>query len=246
MGLKIWFLSDTHCLHKNLRVPDCDLVIHCGDEAHQPNPTVNLLESLQFFEWFSKLPMPKIFVPGNHSTAIYHKLLLPEQFPEVQFLIHREVEHEGLRIFGSPWTPTFGANHWAYIRDRGKLEKVWNTIPEDTDILVTHGPPKGVMDLAYNVERWVDEIGQQKWKFTDEIVQTGCKALWNRVSRIKPRIHAFGHIHRNSGLLNNGVLFQNGTCFVNCSCIADSTSLPYKSGYVLELSGKQIKNIEEV
>lgn len=218
--MKIWFISDTHGLHNNLNIPEVDLIIHCGDESNNSNPHLNEHESRRFFEWFSVLPAKKIFVPGNHSTAIYNGLVKPEEYPSIKFLIHELYEYNGLKIFGSPYTPSFGTS-WAYMRKRNRMFDVWENIPNNIDILLTHGPPKGILDLTRDRE-------------TNNIVQVGCKSLHNKVMQIKPKIHAFGHIHREAEFYNNGILNIDNITFINCSCLNHRQNLFY-NGYILEL-----------
>ena len=98
--MKIWFISDTHCEHENLEVPEVDAVIHCGDESNHGNPWMNEAEARSFFEWYSALQIPlKIFVPGNHSTAIEQGLVRGSDFPAVKFLIHESTEWNELKKF---------------------------------------------------------------------------------------------------------------------------------------------------
>ncbi len=204
--MKIWFISDTHTRHEQLRVPEADVVIHCGDEANVRKPWLNSLQSRPFFNWFTSLPIPvKIFVPGNHSTAVEEGLVRAEEFPSVHFLIHQSLELGGLKIFGSPYTPIFFA--WAYNKLREDLDAIWQTIPDDTDILVTHGPPKGILDVT------------RDWR-SREPVHIGSKSLTRQVQqRIQPRIHAFGHLHDEPGIQNSGTVTHGRTQFINCSCV---------------------------
>lgn len=212
----IWLISDTHERHDEIKVPkNIDMVIHAGDEANSSNPWVNFKSSLKFFEWFSNLDIEhKIFVPGNHSTAIFNGFITEDFAPTVKFLIHDEIIIDGYKIFGSPYTPSFGKS-WAYMKDRSKLHDVWATIPEDTDILVTHGPPKGILDLC-------DDIDDH-----NQIFQAGCKALRNRVEVIKPKVHVFGHIHSSEKFSNQGMYYSGQTYFVNASCLDHSGNVSH-------------------
>lgn len=220
--MKIWFLSDTHCEHQGLEVPEADAVIHCGDESMHGNAWMNEPEARRFFEWYSALEIPtKIFVPGNHSTAIEQGLIRGSDYPEVTFLIHQAMEWNGLKIFGSPWTPMFF--DWAYMKARSELDMVWQSIPDDIDILITHGPPKGIMDMTADMH-------------TREPVHVGSKSLMRHVEeRIKPRIHAFGHIHDERGISNFGTIIRGGTQFINCACCDLSCRLVH-NGFVVEIS----------
>jgi Icc-related predicted phosphoesterase len=209
---RIWFLSDTHSFHPKINVPHCDMVIHCGDESNFFKPVLNFKEAFPFFEWFSNLDIKhKIFVPGNHSTAVYNNLITPDQYPNIKFLIHEFTEIDDIRIFGSPYVPAYG-RLGAYMRSRDKMYEVWNSVP-DCDILITHGPPKGILDLTQDKE-------------TKKIVQVGCNSLTKKVFEKKPIIHAFGHIHEEKGCYNYGQLTRGSTTFINCSYIKNHPQGP--------------------
>ena len=219
--MKIWFISDTHNEHEQLQVPDVDLVIHCGDESESGNAHLNEPEGRNFFEWYSALDIPtKIFVPGNHSRAIEQGLIRAENFPKVTFLIHEMTEWNGLKIFGTPFTPVFF--DWAYMRERSELDPIWQSIPDAVDILVTHGPPKGVLDVTRDMD-------------TRQPVQVGSKSLRRHVlERIKPRFHAFGHIHDENGIRNFGTETRDATQFINCSCCNTAGKIK-NQGWIIEV-----------
>ena len=222
--MKIWIISDTHGYHTLLEAPDVDMVIHCGDEANHPNPAMNQHESYSFFDWYRNLPIKhKIFVPGNHSTAIEAGMVLPSDYPEIKFLIHELCEIEGIRIFGSPYTPKFC--DWAYMHKRNRMQAVWENLPE-CDILVTHGPPKGILDLTRD-------------KDNGSLVQVGCKSLYNKVMELKPKIHAFGHVHTEKDCYNTAVLQRSGITFVNAACLSHTKE--FYRGSIIEIS-----SVEEV
>lgn len=219
--MKIWFISDTHCRHEQLQIPDVDLVVHCGDESESGQALVNEPEARQFFDWFSRLAIPtKIFVPGNHSTAVEQGLVQPTDYPDIRFLIHSETTWMGLKIFGSPYTPAFF--NWAYMKPRAEMDPVWQTIPAGVDILVTHGPPKGILDLTRDMD-------------SGEPVHVGSKSLRVHVEeRIGPRIHAFGHIHDEKLFRNFGSVTRGQTQFLNCSCCNLQGQLT-NPGHVIEI-----------
>ncbi|MEQ1826080.1 MAG: metallophosphoesterase [Pirellula sp.] len=220
--MKIWFISDTHNKHRLLQIPGgLDAVIHCGDESEAGNAEFNEPEARRFFEWFSQLEIPtKIFVPGNHSTAIEKGLVRASEYPAIQFLIHDQLEWNGLKIFGSPYTPKFF--EWAYMKPRPDLDAVWQSIPSDIDILITHGPPKGVCDMTCDMD-------------SGEPIHVGSQSLMRHVEqRIRPRIHAFGHIHDESKFKNFGSIKLGETMFINCSCCDVANRLKHH-GIVIEL-----------
>jgi Icc-related predicted phosphoesterase len=219
--MKIWFISDTHNLHRELVVPDVDVVIHCGDESTHGNAWMNEPEARRFFEWYSELDIAtKVFVPGNHSTAVEQGLIRAEEYPNVEFLIHDSLELNGLNLFGSPYTPRF--HDWAYMKKRTQLDVVWQSVPDEVDILITHGPPKGVLDLTRDIE-------------SKALVQVGCTALRRHIDeRIKPKIHVFGHLHDEKGISNYGMFTRGETRFINCSC-CDLACTLLNPGFVVDV-----------
>lgn len=192
--MKILFLSDTHSQHRKLKdLPEADLIIHGGDISKMGRDH----EVEDFMRWFSGLDYQyKIFIAGNHDFFFEGETPKSIQrfLNENTFYLHSSsVEIEGLKIWGSPYTPTFF--NWAFNADRGKeIAKMWNGIPADTDILVTHGPPFGILD---------------KTTAADNV---GCEELWEKVNKIKPKYHLFGHIHEASGIFNTAeTIFINGS-----------------------------------
>jgi Icc-related predicted phosphoesterase len=220
--MRCWFISDTHTHHRLLRVPaNIDIVVHCGDESESGNEWFNEAEARDFFDWYSELDIPgKIFVPGNHSTAMEKGLIQPFEYPKIHFLIHSQVEFQGLTFFGTPFTPKFF--NWAYMRPRSELDSVWQTIPDCVHILITHGPPKGLLDVTLDMD-------------TREPVHVGSKSLTRHVTqRIKPLLHAFGHIHDERGIKNFGLQNEANITFVNCSCCDIGNQL-VNHGFVFDI-----------
>ena len=188
-----------------------DIAIFSGDESNSRDPYQNEQESLSFLEWYSVgfKAKQKIFIAGNHSTAIAKGLITKKQIEKkgIIYLENSSVEIEGLKIWGSPITPTFG--DWSFMRDRDKLNKLWQGIPSDSDIVIVHGPPKTVLDLSYNR--------------VNELEFCGCSALLKRMLDIQPKLMCFGHIHNNKDIINSGtkVLANCKTIFSNGSCVTD-------------------------
>jgi Icc-related predicted phosphoesterase len=106
------------------------------------------------------------------------------------------------------------------MRKRHKMHDVWQSLPTYVDILVTHGPPKGILDLTHDHD-------------TGSLIQVGCTSLRKAVDRIKPKIHAFGHIHDEEGVSNFGIYDNGVTKFINCS-VCDRRGKFKNSGLVLE------------
>lgn len=210
--MKIWHISDTHGYHDLLEIPnDIDCVIHSGDCSNYRNPYNNEPEVRNFITWFSNLQIQyKIYVAGNHDTSIEKGLITKDNFEQagINYLFNNTVIIEGLKIWGSPYTPQFCG--WAFMKDRGKISRVWDKIPEDTDIVVCHGPPKAILDLTYNRDR--------------ETEMCGDSALKKRILKLQPKLVLFGHIHNYKDIINAGTVKLSicDTIFSNGSVVTDN------------------------
>lgn len=209
----IWHLSDTHSYHKQLIVPEgIDIVIFSGDESNYRDQFRNEPEFKDFIQWFGSLNIPhKVFIAGNHSSYIYHNEKdAIDWFNHygIYYLHNETIIVEDIKIWGSPYTPTFG--NWYYMKPRHKTDKIWSQIPDDTDIVVVHGPPKGILDLSY------DRSGRLEY--------CGDTALRKHIlHRVKPKFMMFGHIHNTHDIVNAGVmkLSKYPTIFSNGSVVTD-------------------------
>jgi Icc-related predicted phosphoesterase len=191
-GLRLVCMSDLHSLNYAFQVPAGDVLIIAGDICGY-----GTLDELKVFDDFlSGLPHPhKLLVAGNHDWPFARvdpseaKLLVKNAI----YLMDSGIEIEGIKFWGSPWQPEF--YNWAFNLPRGpELARTWAKIPDDTDVLITHGPPYGVLDEIYNGKR------------------VGCQDLQDALERVKPKVHVFGHIHEGYGVLE-----RNGTTYVNAS-----------------------------
>lgn len=195
--MKITFISDTHGHEPKL--PGGDILVHTGDLTKHGYRSEVIKQLNYLHEQLDKYKHI-VIIPGNHDFwAERH----PEEFKEASLsagitaLIHEGIEIEGINFWGSPATPTF--HNWAFNYDMPEIEKIWDKIPSNTDILITHGPPHGVRDLTF---------------FQNN---AGCPLLLEKVREIKPRIHAFGHIHEAAGIAQNSfTLFVNSATEVIC------------------------------
>lgn len=210
--MKIWHISDTHSYHSLLKVPEnIDLVIFSGDESNYYESWKNEPECRDFINWFSGLSIKyKVMIAGNHSSYInkngreFRQLCLDKN---IIYLENEGVEIETFKIWGSPFSPTFG--NWYFMKDRSKMDNLWQNIPEDTDILITHTPPKGILDLSYNRQHSLEACG--------------CRSLMSHIMRVKPLLACFGHIHNSEDMVNAGtrVLPELRTIFSNGSVVTD-------------------------
>lgn len=188
-------ISDTH--NRQPTLPDGDVLIHAGDLTQ--SGTFDELHAT--LTWLSSQPHPiKIVIAGNHDLLLDVKQDVtgnkiksttePSRSPEalraslpwddIIYLQNQSTtiscpNGRRLRIYGSPHSPRNG--NWAFQYPR--VEDVWDgTVPEDTDVLVTHAPPRGHCDL----------------------LGLGCVYLLHELWRVRPRLHVFGHIHEGAGV----------------------------------------------
>jgi len=187
--------SDTHGCHDYVTPPDGDILMFAGDLcAYGHNKEVK-----GFGTWLGALSHKhKIVIAGNHDWPFQNNRgEALSRLPEDCIYLHdSSVEIDGIKIYGSPWQPEFC--DWAFNLKRGKeLKEKWDKIPNDTDILVTHGPPAGIKDGVHGIP-------------------VGCADLYDAVQRVKPRYHIFGHIHAGYGAVK-----RNDTVYMNVSICDD-------------------------
>lgn len=186
--LKILLFSDTHGKHDELKIEgEYDIAFFSGDAGTYRDPYQNESSILDFIEWYSSLAniKHKVWIAGNHCTSIEHGLIDTKKLSEEKGLIylqHESIEIEGLKIFGSPYTPRFGYG-WAFNVDRGEsMKRYWSEIPDDTEFLIVHGPPYGILDAVMSGER------------------VGCEDMIERINNLKNlKLVQYGHIHEDYG-----------------------------------------------
>jgi len=211
--MRLVLLSDTHNLHSALGpLPAGDAVLHAGDITGLGTRP----EIADFLAWYGSLPYRhKIFIAGNHDFLFERNPAVAEALVPagITYLRDSALEIEGLKIWGSPWQPWFG--DWAFNLERGpRLAEKWARIPDDVDVLITHGPPHGTLDQT------ADHPPEA----------AGCEALRERLPALaRLRLHQFGHIHEAYGQLTSG-----SCTFVNAS-ICDRQYRPRNPPIVVEL-----------
>lgn len=213
--MRITVISDTHTRHGLIPMEDLpggDLLLHAGDIM---NSGYNKNDILDFCTWFHSLDQyeNKVFIAGNHDRmfenhpeeveALINPYLNIDYIQDDEFVIYGDgpegnSPNDNIRIYGSPWQPEFYS--WAFNLKRNSLELSgkWEAIPDNTDILVTHGPAFGTLDT----------VEGRPWD------NLGCELLAERIERLKPKIHVCGHIH--SGY---GYVFKDGTHFFNAAIL---------------------------
>lgn len=185
---KIIAISDTHNRHDKLIIPECDILIHAGDWSGQGTKS----EVTNFAKWLNKQTQCKeiVVIPGNHELYFERglpdsKLWFTEECPRAKLLIDEGCEIDGIKIWGSPVQPWF--HDWAWNRKGTEIQKHWDAIPEGTNILITHGPPYGILDQTTYAN---GDIRPE---------HLGCPNLMERIKIVKPDLHFFGHIHYPGG-----------------------------------------------
>lgn len=216
--MKIVFISDTHGYLRERDIPEGDVLIHCGDACSSGQ----MFEFERFVDQIREIACRfkvTLYTPGNHDRCVQ---AMPQICREMfdgnvneprKMLLHEPFEFEGVKFFGSPWTPEFF--NWAFMYPREKGKEIWATVPDNTDVLFTHGMPYCVLDRV------------------DEDEHAGCRDLRARIAAIKPKVFAGGHLHLEGGQRAE----INGTTFINAAICDDSytPSRPPQT-FILELA----------
>jgi hypothetical protein len=212
-NLRICCLSDTHGYLPE--VPQCDLLLIGGDicPAYDHSLSFQKLWVIDnFLPWLEKTPAKqRIYIAGNHDF-IFEKLGAPQYLDHPMYVGNKAAvkylqdssfyfPYGGLKIYGTPWQPYFF--NWAFNLNEAELARKWDRIPEDTDILVVHGPPYGCGDKV----RPLPEYPRDK---------AGSPSLLKKIEVIKPKLVVTGHIHSGYGMYNVGE-----TLVVNASYVGE-------------------------
>ena len=214
--MRIVMIADTHGDYENVSIADGDVFVFAGDISIWDLTGVS--NPRKFNDWIVKLPHKhKIVIAGNHDKWLFQTDMARklELLYNCIYLENSSVDIDGLKFYGSPITPSF--NDWFFMADRGEnIKKYWDAIPNNTDVLITHGPPMGILDI----------VPRGGYMFQDH---QGCQDLYNRVQILKPKLHIFGHIHENYGMQ-----IDHGIKFVNCSVKDDQYELVNQS-FVIDI-----------
>ena len=205
----ITVISDTHGKHNEITqdLPGGDLLLHAGDISSMGYQH----EVQQFCKWFNNVEnyTHKIFIAGNHDWGFQNNvekiMEIVNSYKTVTYIQDETIsvgdDKKMVNVYGSPWQPEF--YNWAFNLPKNGVELAakWDAIPDNTDILITHGPAFGVLDT----------VAGKMWD------NLGCQLLTDKIKTIKPKIHLCGHIH--SGY---GYFFDGDTHFLNASVLNEA------------------------
>ena len=207
--MKVIAISDTHCKLSSVSFDDvsADILIHAGDltmsgSLKETAKELFILGGLR--QKFKNI----VLISGNHDFLAERDPLIMKNLCEDNGVIYLQDSFtilNNIKFYGAAWTPFF--QNWAFNRRRGnQIRRHWELIPDDVDVLITHGPVYGIHDQVEN-----------------EKEHLGCRDLLDEMLRVKPKVHVCGHIH--SGY---GVKFTQGTTYINASLLDESYKLKNK------------------
>jgi len=217
LKMKIVLISDTHG-YELKDLPHGDLLVHCGDWSGGGA----YVETFYFIKWMSSVKQNYTYgvvcVPGNHDRFVESAPDLTKvQFNDagIKLLINENIEINGVKIFGTPYTPNF--YNWTFMGTDTQLTKHFEAMSADTDLVISHGPPYGILDY----------VGR------DGGLSVGSLALLYKIQEVKPKVVVFGHIHEGRGSTD-----QNGISYYNVSSV-DEYYRPIHAPVVIDVDFKK-------
>ena len=223
MSVLICMISDTHCQHKKVVVPKCDILVHAGDWSHEGKKD----QVEDFAKWLDEQDADEIIlIAGNHERVFQRALpeslnWIKDHCPRANVLIESGIEVAGIKFWGSAYTPAYGFN-WAWNAGRTLTEAahihkpfigdIWAKIPEETNFLVTHGMPFAILDSAYDYQ-----MGKMICVGDTEL-RKKCESLSNL------KYVVGGHLHHNGGKS----IEISGVTYVNAAQCDDNYTLNRK------------------
>jgi Icc-related predicted phosphoesterase len=211
--MRIIAISDTHAKHHEVELPPYqpgDILVHAGDMTRRGE----IATVKNFSLWLRDLPYEhKLVIAGNHDFCFQdeRRVHVENILNKVcTYLFDESVIINGIKFYGSPWQPWF--HNWAFNVQRGPdIARKWSFIPEDTNVLITHGPP------SHNLGGLIPHVFHRHTGTDLYEEEVGCEDLFNRMKELpnlKYQIH--GHIHECYGVYSHKDL--SGKC-INASCL---------------------------
>lgn len=217
--MRLVVTSDCHGRLSEARLPKGDVLILAGDllanRSGDPDTDaafqLNAIRELDDF--CGNLGFKHVLmIAGNHDWVFERYKDAHRVLKNIIYLEDSGFEIDGLKFWGSPHQPWFYDWAFNHPRNGAALEHYWSLIPDSTDVLITHGPPYGILDLPFGKGE-----------------PAGCELLLKRVHKIEPRVHIFGHIHGSYGKQQIGK-----TLFVN-ACLCNEAYDPVNPPQVVDL-----------
>ena len=244
MKKKITHISDTHNKHTQLNglLPGGDILIHSGDISSLGRQS-EVERFVKWFNGIDNYTY-KIFIAGNHDMTFDREILLRDKLAHFEgrteydtecaegkpqwlidlldvglaggvfYLENSSIDIEGIKIWGSPITPAFGYG-WAFNAYRHEINQYWQTIPNDTNIVITHGPIYGYCDRT-------DRGG----------LNVGCEQLYHRLNEVKPQLHFSGHIHEAYGYRQTKWGYAFNGCNCDLSYLVNNTPMSFEYDFL--------------
>lgn len=190
--IKAVIISDTHSKEKDIKwfknkenINKVNMVIHCGDFSH------NKETFDKFIKWYANLEIEyKILIAGNHDTEIaengYEWMKKLCDYYGIIYLQDTSIEIEDIKFHGSPWSNEYG--DWPFMTNDIELDNYWQKIPNDTNVLITHGPAYKKCD---SLNQDINEPNVGSHSLNLKI---------NKLNNLK--YHFVGHIHDAGGEIN--------------------------------------------
>lgn len=207
--MRLECISDLHGFYPDLQ--GADILIVCGDLTECDKPE----QHLEFMEWLVSLSdqyQHIIYIAGNHDS--YYVDVEPFELYNIHYLCDSCVVIDDFKFWGIPWTPVY--HNWHFMKDNAGMEDVCAKIPEDVDVLITHGPSYGILDTNF------------------EKRSCGSPALRNHVERVEPLVHVFGHIHEKHHKYLILKCNKYDVRCVNCS-VRDEKYTPINKTMIVEI-----------
>jgi len=212
--MKLVIISDTHTKHAQLTIPECDVLVHCGDFTWGGK----FPETWEFVHWLEQQPAThKIVIAGNHELTFDHtargydpkvRAILSQHTDEsIHYLEDQSVTIDGIKFYGTPWTPWFF--DWAFngITDpdipfrRGvNLTDVYSQTPEDVQVLICHGPAYNLCDQSDRGDTRTGSVEMRKLT-SEKLIQL--------------QLYLCGHIHEARGM----EVADGGVTYINASSL---------------------------
>lgn len=201
--MKVVAISDTHGTHSSIVLPEGELLAVAGDWTMMGE----FDETVDFIVWLAEkskdFKYGSVLISGNHDWMDqrdpYTFQGLIQSWPQIRYLRNQTIQIEDKVIHGTPVSPYF--HGWAFNYLRGAdIDRFWERIPEDCDLLITHTPPHKILDYVPRTN-----------------THAGCQDLRRRIFEKRVKNNVFGHIHPGYGHLH-----LDGCNFYNAAQLDDS------------------------